>query len=268
MTRSPRRSRPLALTLGLLASVFIACGNGGGSSVGDGATLEGATWVLDRTSIENLAPGAPGDARVDLIFEDDAVAGTSGCNSYFGSYEVDGGSISFGPLGGTEMACEPALMDLESAYLAALGDVRDHQGGDGELVLSGDEVRLVFREEEAPEPVPLVGTTWRLESLALATDAVASPVAGTEVTLELLDDDSATGSGGCNTFRTTYVVDGTSIGFDPVASTRMACEPEVMSQETAVFGALESAASFGVEGDVLTLLDADGRFLVSFRASP
>ena len=236
--------------------------------MGDDTTLEGPTWVLDRTSIESLAPGAPDDARVDLIFEDDAVAGTSGCNRYFGSYEVDGGSISFGTLGGTEMACEPSLMELESAYLAALGDVRDHQEGGGELVLSGDEVRLVFREEEAPEPVPLVGTTWGLESLALATDAVSSPVAGTDVTLEFLDDGSAAGSGGCNSFHTTYAVDGASIGFDPVASTRMACEPEVMSQETAVFGALESAASFDVEGDVLTLLDADGRFLVSFRASP
>ena len=236
--------------------------------MGDGATLEGSTWVLDRTSIESLAPGAPDDARVDLIFEDDAVAGTSGCNRYFGSYEVDGGSISFGTLGGTEMACAPSLMQLESAYLAALGDVRDQQVGGGELVLSGDEVRLVFREEEAPEPVPLVGTTWGLDSLALATDAVASPVAGTEVTLELLDDGSAAGSGGCNTFNTTYVVDGASIRFDPVASTRMACEPEVMTQETAVFGALESAASFDVEGDVLTLDDVDGGFLVSFRASP
>lgn len=96
--------------------------------MGDGATLEGATWVLDRTSIDGLAPGAPDDARVDLIFEDDAVSGTSGCNRYFGSYEVNGGSISFGTLGGTEMACDPALMQLESAYLAALGDVRDHRG--------------------------------------------------------------------------------------------------------------------------------------------
>jgi META domain len=80
--------------------------------------------------------------------------------------------------------------------------------GGGELVLSGDEVRLVFLEEKTPEPVPLFGTTWGLDSLALATDAVASPVAGTDVTLELLEDGSATGSGGCNTFNTTYVVDG------------------------------------------------------------
>ena len=67
-----------ASILGVLASVFIACGNGGGSSVGDGATLEGSTWVLDRTSIDSLAPEAPDDARVDLIFENDAVAGNIG----------------------------------------------------------------------------------------------------------------------------------------------------------------------------------------------
>ena len=59
--------------------------------MGDGATLEGTTWVLDRTSIEDLAPGTPADARVDLILEDDAVAGTSSWD-HFGSYEVGGKS--------------------------------------------------------------------------------------------------------------------------------------------------------------------------------
>jgi heat shock protein HslJ len=127
-------------------------------------------------------------------------------------------------------------------------------------------VRLVFREEAPPDPAPLIGTTWSLESIALGTDAVASLVACTDASLELGDDGSASGSGGSNTFSTAYETEGASVSFDAVVSARMACEAEVMTQEAAVFGTLESAASFDIEGDVLTLNDGDGEFLVSFRA--
>ena len=41
----------------------------------------------------------------------------------------------------------------------------------------------------------------------------------------------------------------------------------VMDQEAAVFGALESSAAYEIVGDVLTLTDADGAFLVSFRGA-
>ena len=49
----------------------------------------------DRASVEELTPGAPTDARVDLTFEGDAVSGSSGCNRHGGSVEVDGTSIAF-----------------------------------------------------------------------------------------------------------------------------------------------------------------------------
>jgi heat shock protein HslJ len=47
----------------------------------------------------------------------------------------------------------------------------------------------------------------------------------------------------------------------------MACETDVMDQEAAVFAGLESAATYEIVGDVLTLSDADGAFLVSFRGA-
>ncbi len=237
--------------------------------MGDDTTLEGSTWVLDRTSIESLAPGAPDDARVDLTLRGGRRCRNIGLQPLLRVLRSrPGGSISFGTLGGTEMACEPALMQLESAYLAALGDVRDHQEGGGELVLSGDEVRLVFREEEAPEPVPLVGTTWGLESLALATDAVSSPVAGTDVTLEFLDDGSAAGSGGCN------IVPHDLRGRRCIDRVRPGRE-----HEDGVRTGGDVAGDGGVRGAGVGCLvrcrrrrahlhDADGGFLVSFRASP
>ena len=260
-----RGSAPL-LCLLVLVLATTACGEDGVAAPGDGGgALAGVTWVLDRASIEDLAADAPAAARVDLTIDGDAVSGTSGCNTYGGSVEIDGSSIAFSDLFGTEMACAPPLMDLESAYLAALGAVDERHATDVRLVLTGSDVRLVFEAESEPEPLPLVGTRWRLESLATGTDAVSSPVAGSAVRLELEEDGSAAGYGSCNTFHTSYETDGDAIGFDPVVSTKLACEPPLLTQEATFFAALEQAATFVIDADVLSLNDAEGNFLVSLR---
>lgn len=70
--------------------------------------------------------------------------GTSGCNTYGGSYEADDGSISLGAMSMTEMACDEPLMALESAYLDALAGATGYQIGDAGLVLAGGQVALTF----------------------------------------------------------------------------------------------------------------------------
>jgi heat shock protein HslJ len=255
----------VAVVLALLAASCADDGADGGSV--DEGILEGVTWVLQRESIDELVEGAPAEARVDLLLDGGEASGESGCNRYFGSFETDGSAISFGTLGGTQMACEQPLMDLESSYLTALGAVTEYEVGAEELILTGDDMQLVFVAEAAPQPLPLVGTAWSLEAIGTGADAVSSPIAGTEASLELADDGSAAGSGGCNRFNTSYEIDGASISFGPIGSTQMACETDVMDQEAAVFAGLESAATYEIVGDVLTLSDADGAFLVSFRGA-
>jgi heat shock protein HslJ len=259
------RSSVLSLAV-VVALLTVSCaddGDDGGSA--DGGTLEGVTWVLQRDSIDELVEGAPEEARVDLLLDGGEASGESGCNRYFGTFETDGSAISFGALGGTQMACPDPLMDLEAGYLSALGAVNAYELDGEELVLTGDDVRLAFDAEPAPEPLALVGTAWGLEALATGVDAVTSPVVGTEVTLELQDDGSAAGNGGCNQYNASYETDGDTISFGPIAATQMACEPDVSDQEATVFAALDSAATFEIVGDILTLSDADGAFLVSFR---
>jgi heat shock protein HslJ len=53
---------------------------------------------------------------------DGRVTGSSGCNTYFVSYELDGQTLTIGQAGMTEMFCaEPeGIMDQEAEYLAAL----------------------------------------------------------------------------------------------------------------------------------------------------
>jgi heat shock protein HslJ len=263
-----RMIRSVLTVVAALALSATACADdGNGGSGDDGGALEDVTWVLQSSSIDELVAEAPADARVDLVFSAGEIAGQSACNRYGGPYEVDGSSISFGDLFSTNMACEQPLMDIESAYLTALGNVDAYEVSAEELVLTGGDVRLAFDAEAAQEPLRLDGTAWSLEAIGTGVDAVSSPIAGTQVTLELQDDGSASGSGGCNQFNTSFETDGATISFGPVGSTQIACELDVMDQETAVLGALESAATFEIVGDLLTLSDAGGGFLVSYRGA-
>ena len=63
-----------------------------------------------------------GDATLTADFADDGtLSGNAGCNNYNGPYEIDGDSISIGPLAGTKMACtSEELTTQETDYLAAL----------------------------------------------------------------------------------------------------------------------------------------------------
>jgi heat shock protein HslJ len=220
--------------------------------------------VLNADSMSKLA-SAPSDARVDLLFEAEQVSGTSGCNRYGGPYHLEGNKLTFGNLFSTQMACEQPFMNLEAAYLAALGkvDKMDLQA-DG-LTLSGGGVSLSYAAESPPQPSSLNGTKWVLDAIGEGGDAVSSPLGGTEVTLELEADGSAHGNGGCNRFTVDFELDGPQIRFGPIASTKMSCEQPVMDQEAKVLQGLDKAASWDIQQNVLTLYDAGGEYLLSFR---
>jgi heat shock protein HslJ len=187
--------RSLSL-LTLLPFVLVACADDGGGSTDGGSTdpaaIEGIEWSLDRGSIASLISDAPQDAVVTIEFEDREVGGRAACNSYGGAYQArNDGSIAFEAFSVTEMACDEPLMALESAYLAALGQVTGFNV-EGDLTLAGGDVTLRFNAVPAPEPLPLVGTAWTLTTIA-SGDTVSSTIAGTDTTAELTVEGSIAG---------------------------------------------------------------------------
>ena len=54
------------------------------------------------------------------IAADLRAGGSGGCNNFFTEASIEGETIAFGPPASTRMACEPAIMDQEFAYFAAL----------------------------------------------------------------------------------------------------------------------------------------------------
>lgn len=74
------------------------------------------------------------------------------------------------------------------------------------------------------------------------------------------------GSTGCNVFSGSYTNDLTSLKFGTLAVTKKACEPDVMSVETAFIDALNRATRMKVDGDMLMLLDGTGTELLKAQA--
>jgi heat shock protein HslJ len=110
--------------------------------------LEGRTWRL--VSIDGRP--ALATVRVTAIFESEAnrVAGSAGCNQYFGSATAKGETLAVGGLGSTKMFC-PAdgVMPQESAYLDALGKATTYRVTGTQLQLgpAPGAVSLVYQAE-------------------------------------------------------------------------------------------------------------------------
>jgi len=110
--------------------------------------LAGTTWRL--TSIDNHP--ALGGVRVTAVFssDDDRVAGSAGCNQYFGRAAVQGERIEVGGLASTKMFCTTdGVMPQEAAYLSALGQATAYRVAGRQLQLgpASGVVTLVFDAE-------------------------------------------------------------------------------------------------------------------------
>jgi heat shock protein HslJ len=105
----------------------------------------------------------------------------------------------------------------------------------------------------AADSAPLDGTEWVL--VALAGRQVPD---GPTATLQF-DGGRLTGSDGCNRFSGSYSATGSAFTVSSeLASTRMACPPQVEAEARAYLAALVGARAYRVDGARLMLLSADG----------
>ena len=112
--------------------------------------LEDTKWVLQSYGEPGNLDDVIADTEItaEFVSSEGTVKGSAGCNSYFGSYEVDGSQLSIpGPIGATEMYCaEPeGVMDQEQQYLITL-QLAESYGIDGdELRINCGTQVLVFK---------------------------------------------------------------------------------------------------------------------------
>jgi heat shock protein HslJ len=228
-----------------------------------GGTLTGQVWAL--TDLGGKAPLQ--DTGISIQFNTDGtLGGSSGCNQYNGTYTASGSSLNIDtPLISTLMMCAQPIMVQESAYQAALATVKAYTIKGDKLTLFGPDNKEIANYQAASQD--LAGTSWQVIGYNNGKQAVTSVLTGTQMDIQFAKDGTVSGSSGCNTYSGTYTVHGNQIQFGPLASTRMACgdPPGIMEQETAYLAALESAATYQIEGDVLELRTSDGALAADFN---
>lgn len=111
---------------------------------------------------------------------------------------------------------------------------------------------------------PLVNTYWRLTHLGDAPVMVVEQRREAHFVLHT-DDQRVMGATGCNRMTGRYRLEGDSLSFAQLASTRMACV-EGMRTERAFLDALDRVAEWRVAGQQLTLIDAEGEVLARLEA--
>ena len=93
------------------------------------------------------------------------------------------------------------------------------------------------------------------------------PLPDTQITAEFDEEGRVGGSSGCNSYGTSYTVDGNLIEFgEEMIGTLMACPDPVMEQERAYLEVLGAAATFEIVDDELTLFDPNENALARYQA--
>ena len=251
----------LVLVLGSIA--LTACASGS-------ANLEGRLWRMqsyrgaDGQMLETLP-----DIKTTAEFTDGQVGGNAACNTYNGSYELDGDQINFGLMMTTMMACPQEVMDQETAYLVGLDQAATFEVTEDSLrILDADgEVVLAFTPVE---PASLTGTNWLLTSYNNGKGGMQSLVIGSEISANFDEDGRMSGSAGCNTYSASYEATEGTINIGVVASTEMACMDleGVMDQEVLYLAALQNAAVYNIRDDRLEIRDQDGAGVAYYIAMP
>ena len=223
--------------------------------------LEGVDWGSRLTAADGFL------VDVSIRFEAGRVSGSTGCNRYTGSCAVGEGTLEFGSIGSTRMACPPAVMEVEADVFARLGrSTRWELTDDAHTLTLHDPeggATLVFSRR----PTTITGRRWLATGINNGRGGVVSVVAGTEVDALFAADGHLSGTDGCRGYSGDWAASGDRIALGAVeVSPGMVPVPEGAAQQADAFiAAMGRAATFRIEGDRLELRDAAGALQVVFR---
>jgi heat shock protein HslJ len=113
------------------------------STEGETAVLANSKWTLTLFGAPDAETPVVAGSTITLAFDANGQAGgSSGCNTYGGSYEVQGDQLRFGELISTLIACvDQGVMEQEMTYLTALQSA-------GRFAIDGDMLRVWYDDEQ------------------------------------------------------------------------------------------------------------------------
>ena len=136
MADRPPYSHRAVLSLPDLRAVAGCC------DVAAAPMLVGTAWLADDVGGQGVVDQLQSTLRFDTA---NTVSGHGGCNRYFGPVTIGDGTMRFGPLAATPMACPPAVDDQERRFLDALSQVASYTLHGPLLVLADQAGTPVLR---------------------------------------------------------------------------------------------------------------------------
>jgi heat shock protein HslJ len=217
--------------------------------------IEGRTFLSTAVSDGGQARNLVAGTVIRLTFGSDGHLGASaGCNSFGATYRLDGAVLRIEGGAMTDMGCDPDRMAQDQWLFAFLGAGPAISLTGNDLMLRSGElvIRLVDREVAEPD-LPLVGPTWTVVSI-VSGDAVSSVPEGAIATLAFGADGHFQVNTGCNAGGGTYVVDGASLRFADLVTTKKACMGAAGALENAVRAVLGAdSATVAIDASTLSL---------------
>ncbi|MEZ4668445.1 MAG: META domain-containing protein [Anaerolineae bacterium] len=218
------------------------------------------SWILLSYGAVDAPVEALEAVPITAEFSATGIKGSAGCNTYFGTFTFANQTLTLSPLASTLLTCpDPAVVQQESDYLAALQSAAGYQVGGGQLTVNYEGGVLTYMQDttaSAPTPIPDTGDS-SLGGLAGSWSLVSYD--GGQLLLPdfpITADFTAqgiSGSSGCNNYSGTFTYNNGTVTFGELISTQKACEPNVMEQEAAYLEALSSTASYSVSKEQLTI---------------
>ena len=202
-------------------------------------SIEG-NWVLNSND------------KITITFNPDGTfGGQAPVNGFGGTYTVDGNKLSliasnFGGAGiiQTLMSGEEDDMKADAEFISKLKDVAYYQIAENKLILADANDQIIF----------------------IFTASIVGEWDGADGTsLNFYEWGSFGGYAGLNSIGGEYVVHGDSLVFENMYMTELAGPESVMNKEGKFINALNQVAGFKIYGNVLVLVDSDGKSLLTFE---
>jgi heat shock protein HslJ len=169
------RNRHRAVLSGVaIAATLAAAMSVPGAAQEVATSPEGIDWKLTSYATDGVDTPVPFGITATLLLDGGLASGSGGCNTFSGTYALDGTTLMFGEeISTTLMLCEESVQAVEDAYLSALPEVVGWTMSDGVLQLSDDPGTIILTFE-----IPGSGlTSSEMAGLAASLEALRSDIA-------------------------------------------------------------------------------------------
>jgi heat shock protein HslJ len=227
--------------------------------------LNSTNWVLISMGDPKSPQPVPAGSMITAVFASDGtLSGSGGCNQYNSTYTLQDDQMTIGPVASTQMACATG-MDAEQAYFQALGTVQKYNILNQRLTLTYNQGAgvLVYTSVN----LPFEHTLWTLSLMNGQPVTAESSITAVFTPTDTPNEGNVSGSSGCNQYNAGYTLDGNNITMQPAASTMMACETG-MDTEQAYLQMLQTSTSYQVAANTLTLTSPSGTLTFGASRTP